>query len=688
MGLGHEEIRAELERVLSATSFKRSERLSNFLRFIVNAGIEAKHDNLKEYVLGAEVYEKGQDFDPRVDSTVRVEAARLRSKLREYYETEGRSNPLRIELPKGGYAPLFHRHESLAVGGSRRPVLIWASGLTSIALASILIFGLQRDPTLPAMVKPLTTWPGEELEPAFSPDGMQVAMVWSGENNDNDDIYVKPIAEGPRVRLTTNPARDKHPAWSPDGRLIAFLRQSADGSAVYLVPAVGGTERLVAKVHTFDTVLDWLPDAQSLAVSDRNARDAPLSVFLLAVATGEKRQLTSAPSKSYGDFQARLSPDGRTLAFARSISFPASDIFIAPASGGGEPRRLTFENQVITGLSWSADGRSIVFSSERGATAGAGSLWRVQADGSGRPRLQQIPGAGPRASRPAVSRRGGLIAYQEMYQDTNLWRAPANGSGSPELLISSTREEVRPDYSPDGSRIAFNSNRSGHVEIWIANSDGSSAYQLTSFDGAPAWSPRWSRDGRLIAFCHVSEGNADIYTMTPEGSSIKRVTQEPSYEETPSWSKDGQWLYFSSNRSGRPEIWKMALNDSARVIQLTQHGGKMPLESPDGKYLYFQRDQVVLRVPVNGGAETRLYAQAEGISAWAPDLLGIYVAARNQSIAHYNLETGRMTPLVPSGNKFVRAEIRGLALSPDGGWLLYSRLDRAVSDIMLVENFK
>src|SRR5512135_2863172 len=114
MALDSDEIRAAADRILAAESFRRSERLSRFLRFVVDSTLEGRPERLKEYVLGIEVYQKGTNFDPRIDSTVRVEAARLRAKLREYYETEGRDDRVRIELPKGAYAPAFRRFEPAA----------------------------------------------------------------------------------------------------------------------------------------------------------------------------------------------------------------------------------------------------------------------------------------------------------------------------------------------------------------------------------------------------------------------------------------------------------------------------------------------------------------------------------------------------------------------------------------------
>src|SRR5262245_5213666 len=87
-------IREELERVLSSAVFARSERASKLLRFLVERHIEGRDDELKESVIGVEVFGRKADYDPKLDSTVRTEVVRLRSRMAQYYSTEGSQNPL------------------------------------------------------------------------------------------------------------------------------------------------------------------------------------------------------------------------------------------------------------------------------------------------------------------------------------------------------------------------------------------------------------------------------------------------------------------------------------------------------------------------------------------------------------------------------------------------------------------
>jgi adenylate cyclase len=128
------EICSELERILSSGIFATADRMKRFLRFVVKETLDGRGDELNELQLGAEVYDRNEKFDPRVDSIVRVDAGRLRSKLREFYLSEGRSSSIRIDIPKGSYKPSFKQlrdcnpsrlmHRSTREQGSMKTVAV------------------------------------------------------------------------------------------------------------------------------------------------------------------------------------------------------------------------------------------------------------------------------------------------------------------------------------------------------------------------------------------------------------------------------------------------------------------------------------------------------------------------------------------------------------------------------------
>src|SRR5512141_356770 len=121
LGQGWEQlVRQQLDRMLGAATFQQVDRLRRFLNFVVLETIAGRHDELKEYVVGIQVFGKEASFDPRSDPVVRVQARRLRARLVRYYAEEGQADEIVIELPKGGYSPVFSRREA---GIPRRPSL-------------------------------------------------------------------------------------------------------------------------------------------------------------------------------------------------------------------------------------------------------------------------------------------------------------------------------------------------------------------------------------------------------------------------------------------------------------------------------------------------------------------------------------------------------------------------------------
>jgi len=105
-------VREHLERILASQTFQQGDRLKRFLTFIVTEAMAGRRHELKEYIIGVEVFGKEDTFDPRNDPIVRVQARRLRAKLVDYYAEEGRADDTVIELPKGGYAPVFKQRDT------------------------------------------------------------------------------------------------------------------------------------------------------------------------------------------------------------------------------------------------------------------------------------------------------------------------------------------------------------------------------------------------------------------------------------------------------------------------------------------------------------------------------------------------------------------------------------------------
>jgi Tol biopolymer transport system component/DNA-binding winged helix-turn-helix (wHTH) protein len=573
-----------------------------------------------------------------------------------------------------------------------------------IAFGLYQLVGLRQSRTIVSTpdpkVIPFTSLPGGESEPAFSPDGYRIAFVWRGLENDDADIYVKQIGTEGLLRLTGGPAEEVGPTWSPDGRHIAFLRQAPTGSGIYLVPALGGGERKLAEVFSspgWYRILGWYPqrsphwspDGQLLAIVDKGTIPEPFSIFSLERETGEKRRLTSPPAGSIGDFSPVFSPDGQSLAFVRMPSVAVADLYVMPVRGG-EPKRLTFTNKFIGRITWTPDGRELIFSSGLGMYDGG--LWRVSASG-GSP--QRLVAAGQQAIDPAIAPKGERLAYVQTLIDSNIWRIDLTNAkrrrDARKMVISSTYLDLNPQYSPDGRKIVFSSDRAGGFEIWVCNSDGEYPIQLTNLD-AHTGTPRWSPDGKSIVFDSRRDGNADIFLISAEGGTPNRLTRDPAEDITPSWSRDGRSIYFGSTRSGSLQIWRMP-SGGGEAVQVTRQGGFEGFESVDGRVFYYAKGRAIpgiWSVPVAGGQETKVIDQHEaGLwRAWAVVKEGIYFAGvdktSQQMIEFFDFATGGIRQVA----RLDKPVSNALSLSPDGRWLIYSQVDNIGSDIILMENFR
>ena len=579
------------------------------------------------------------------------------------------------------------------------PVVFVFLGVTAtLAVWSVLRRSAPAVALDPLQIVPVTSFAGNEDQAAFSVDGNQIAFVWNGEKENNADIYVKMIGAETPLRLTTDPAVDNNPAWSPDGRYIAFIRQTSATGGVFLVPALGGPERRLADAFPYRPVisgntLSYSPDGKYLVLPDKHTQADPFSIFSLTVETGDKVKITSPPPGAFGDLYPAFSPDQNLLAFVRSESIAAADIYLM-AANGGDPKRLTFDHSSIRGLSWTSDGREIVFASRRrGSTY---NLWKVSASGG---EAKQLMTNERDAFSPTISREQSRLAYTQSLTDGNIWRLALprfrGPNEAPVKLVSSTQEDSSPNFSPDGKQIAFASRRSGSFEIWVCASDGSSPRQLTNIGGPLTGTPRWSPDGSLIAFDSWAEGNPEIYVMSAEGGKPRRLTDDRSEDITPSWSRDGQWIYFSSTRGGSMQIWK-APSTGGPASQVTKLGGFEGFESVDGKYFFYAKGRAVpgiWRVPVSGGEETLVVDshQAGLWRYWALADKGIYFATAEVPsrpiIEFFNFATRKISFIARLDTPLFRTD-PGLAIAPDGQSLLIVQMDQSGSDIMLAENLR
>jgi Tol biopolymer transport system component/DNA-binding winged helix-turn-helix (wHTH) protein len=629
------------------------------------------------------------DFEHGVNAAV--------NRLREVLGDSADSPQLIETLPRRGYRFIgkidvpqtVDRPETRRFGsGKYRTAFL----LLLLCAAGILFLNSRRLPTkLPLEVVPLTSLPGHERAPTFSPEGEQIAFDY--ENESGRDIFTKRLDGEKMQRLTDPPGDSSCPSWSPDGKWIAYLQGASDStfslrSGIYLMNPLGGAKRRLLEVQNVSCRVSWSPDSRILVYGPGWSDVEPGGLFLLDIDNPIPRRLLTSPPNTV-DASPVYSRDGKSIAFVRSTSLATNDIYVVPSSGG-EPKRLTILNANLGGPVWTPDDKRIIF---WGTGGWNGDLYAVPSTG-GPP--QRLPFGTHNERSPIISQDGSKLAYVQFQFDPNIWRLDlSEKASSPTKFIASTWFENAPDFSADGSKLSFVSERDGTLAIWICNADGSNLSRLIGPDRPNI--PRWAPSADRIAFDARNGGHHQIFVVDPRGGTPRQVTFGEYESQAPSWSADGKWIYFGSDRSGSYETWKTSLV-TKETIQVTQHGGYYAEESLDGRFVFYDkpRDKMatwtyvkpgLYKMPVNGGPEELLIPEATWL--WRAGREGIYFTSidskRHPTLMLYRFATGRAETLAMLDREAWGGP-GGIAISPDGRTFLYAQIDTDGSDLMLVKN--
>jgi Tol biopolymer transport system component/DNA-binding winged helix-turn-helix (wHTH) protein len=553
--------------------------------------------------------------------------------------------------------------------------------------ALLLRTGVSRGKVAEAVLQPpkissFTSPTDDAGEPAFSADGNYIAFYRDGGKPGDSGIFVQQIGSDQSRQLTRN-EKDCCAVWSPDGRSIAFSRSENRELTIYVVPAGGGSERRLevpgaaAKVGA----LDWSPDGKMIAFSG----GASLSV--LSLDNSAVRRLTAPPPLTQ-DWGPSFSRDGKQILFVRSSEMGFPEEIMTIAAAGGEAILITTESARLHGSPrWSADGRSVIFASDRG---GKSALWRVSAE-TRAPAVQ----FNENGSRPAVSRMGGRLAYERETRSLTIWEMdlPTERKAEPQILMpltSQTDQGPGPQFSPDGKKLAYMSDRSGMMEIWVSDRDGSNALQLSAV--GDAGTPRWSPDSESIVFDANRRRGAMILVLSLRGGAPRILTQDEFENRCPSWSRDGKWIYFASSRAGSWQVWKIP-SAGGTPVQVTKLGGHAAFESADGKLIYYAKtphaNPEIWQAPTNGGHESLVSARVRPPTwaSWAVVDDGILFAEPSGTgapvlnlfdLKNHRVKTVGMLHIVPFW----------LAATHDGKTVAFDQPGWRQAQIMLIENFR
>ncbi len=546
----------------------------------------------------------------------------------------------------------------------------------------------------------LTFQAGIEEWPSWSPDGER--MAYAAEVDGFRKIHVRSLESGNDRALTTGSQDDIQPAWSPDGRRIAFVRANLPTGRLSPSDVLGmyyeGGDIFVLDVEsgvaekTIDDAFNpsFAPDGSQIAF---DAELAGARRIWAADPRGRNPvQLTTDESEAVDHVTPRWSPDGNHIIYRR-IEKTRADIEMLDVNTRASVR-LTSDAFNDLDPAWSPDGRYVYFSSYRG---GGLNIWRVNvAEGGGAVPEQVTTGAGDDVQ-TSVSPDGNRLAFVVLGLNSDLWTLPLDPStgaaaGEPRALVSTTREDSRGAWSPDGETVAFNSDRAGDMNIWLHDMESGTDRQLTRGAGGD-YQANWSPDGGRVAFFSSRAGNADIWVVdVVEGATPKQLTDDPGLDINPFFAPDGRHIAFQSDRGGRSELWTMTADgsDEHRVADVEASGHFMRWFD-DGRRIIFASgdgaDRIIYAVDVESGALQTMPRISSGAHmSFSPDHSHILETAGHRVLWVYLLADGSRTRVLEFGDPDIRVDYP--VWSPDGAAAVFDRVVPRGGDIWILDGLR
>jgi serine/threonine protein kinase/Tol biopolymer transport system component len=516
----------------------------------------------------------------------------------------------------------------------------------------------------------LTTDPGYEGEPTFSPDGRTIAYVSDREGN--FEIYLQQISGGTAINLTGNAAADIQPAFSPDGREIAFVSNRSGtseilhaapglpvvGGDIWIMPSLGGAARRIVERADFPS---WTPDGSALLYVHGTFRNSHIA--RIPASGGEGRDIPIEEPFVARYFFPRLSDDGRWLLYQNGNQIEVV------AAAGGRPRVIAVGQYPA----WGAGSTSVLYTN--GLPGKGRSLWRApfsldRGEFSRDPKPLTF-GSGSDVG-AAASRDGRSVAFAALDESLDLEQIPFDAEagrvmGAPQELTPGNNRVGFFDPSPDGKSVAFAAERGEASDLFRVDPPGLPV-QLTRDPGFTDNNPVWSPDGKRIAFSRTavgaSEASAALWTMNADGTNPRRVTE---FSGEMVWVSDqkiiiergenllrldlasgatqpfdgprmrtlltadptGHWLAYQAVNAGSVKVSAIPISGGpARDVDTGSYDAYHPFFSPSNRWLYFQpAHKNLYRIP--GPAQDWATAPPEKVT----DFSGIDLYIENPKIS-------------------------------------------------------
>lgn len=558
---------------------------------------------------------------------------------------------------------------------------------------------LQVEPASPKLSQ-ITFDEAIEEYAAWLPSGNEI--LFSRERAGLRKIFRKNVVTGEEAQLTKGDCDEIQPTCSPDGRTVLFVRAREshvklepgdvfgvflDGDILALDLASGKETKLIE--NGFNP--DYSPDGKRIAFDASWV--GPRRIWVVDGQGHNPQQLTSDSSEAVTHVRPRWSPDGTRIVF-QNIERTKFDVRIFDLTTG---RYAWVTNDAVQDINpvWSPSGQYVYFSSYRG---GGINIWRVRVSAEGTPsRLprQLTIGAGQDVE-IALSRDGKRLAFSILRQNADIWRLPVSPetgkpTGAPQEVITTTREDSRGAWSPDGSMIAFNSDRTGEMNIWLYSIADRTSRQLTKGPGGD-YQANWSPDGKRIAFFSSRAGTADIWSVEVATGELNPVRTTTPIDVNPFYSPDGKLIAYNSDEGGRPEVWVMNA-DGTDARQLTDVGLM-------GHFLRWNRngDGIIFRCPGHGNARTleapidgrepTVYCEVAGGShmSLSPDFSRVMDVIGHKTLWVSTVGSDTPEKVFEFDDPDVRIDYP--VWSTDGKWVLFDRFRPQGGDIWLMENIE
>ena len=623
-----EDTRAAADRILASQAFKGARRSADIFRYVVETALKEPGRAIKEHELGAEALGRGETFDARFDPIARVEASRVRARLNQYYSSEGAADPVQIEIPKGGYTPVFSHRSPSIQGAAQKPIrerLLWLA--LGVAVALLAVVG---------------GWALMRPAPAATPEGMKTFDIALGVPGVLADQV------GNSLQLTSDGKTLVMQVLLPDGSTRLFARRLDQQRAVELAGTSGGLQPVISpngkwvgfflggklKKTPIDgsgapVTLSEANDVQGMAWSQNGFIYASLSpnntLQRIPENGGPSTSLQVAREGLWVSWPQAL-PGARGLVFSELDRLSGESVIAATRMDGSE--------KVII----ARNGNYPRYASGHVFYVDRGTLFAIGFD------IDSFRTTGP----PQAIERD--IAFREPFRYA-MYDIASDGTlvylrNDPSVIVWLDGEQSRPllnqperylfpKLSPDGRRLAFAIGEGPLYSLFVMDlatgarqrigGDGSNiggpvwapdgAGMFVTMNGAPGlgWAdargeapPKLLLEGRAVPFSIASDGKRlayylmsdtthfDIWTAPiewrngdPTLGEPEIFLQTPAIETYPSISPDGKWMAYNSNETSDFEVYVRPLQGDGRQVRVSKDGGRMATWSEARQELFF-----------------------------------------------------------------------------------------------------